>query len=70
MPGVGVKYTLRLHDGGRIAVILHNDGTREVYWFRHAHDAEPRAVINLDDDEARQLRRCARRRLRAAEDRR
>jgi TrkA domain protein len=55
MPGVGVKYTLRLHDGGRIAVILHNDGTREVYWFRHAHDAEPRAVINLDDDEARQL---------------
>src|ERR671922_2776773 len=55
MPGVGVKYTLRLHDGGRIAVILHNDGTREVYWFRHAHDDEPRAVINLDDDEARQL---------------
>ena len=30
MPGVGVKYTLRLHDGGRIAVILMNDGTREV----------------------------------------
>src|SRR5215204_5020607 len=55
MPGVGVKYTLRLHDGGRIAVILHNDGTREVYWFRHGHDDEPRAVINLDDDEARQL---------------
>src|SRR3954470_23058111 len=55
MPGVGVKYTLRLHDGGRIAVILHNDGTREVYWFRHAHDDEPRAVINLDDDESRQL---------------
>jgi TrkA domain protein len=55
MPGIGVKYTLRLHDGGRIAVILHNDGTREVYWFRHGHDDEPRAVINLDDDEARQL---------------
>jgi TrkA domain protein len=55
MPGVGVKYTLRLHGGGRIAVILHNDGTREVYWFRHVHDDEPRAVINLDDDEARQL---------------
>ena len=36
-------------------MILHNDGKREVYWFRHAHDDEPRAVINLDDDEARQL---------------
>jgi TrkA domain protein len=55
MPGIGVKYTLRLHGGGRIAVILHNDGTREVYWFRHAHDDEPRAVISLDDDEARQF---------------
>lgn len=55
LPGVGVKYTLRLHAGGRIAVILHNDGTRELYWFRHAHDDEPRAVIRLDDDEARQL---------------
>jgi TrkA domain protein len=55
MPGVGVKYTLRLDDGGRIAVILHNDGKRELYWFRHAHDDEPRAVITLDDDEARQL---------------
>ena len=55
LPGVGVKYTLRLDDGGRIAVILHNDGKRELYWFRHAHDDEPRAVITLDDDEARQL---------------
>src|SRR5215210_2802709 len=55
MPGVGVKYTLRLHDGGRVAVILHNDGTREIYWFRHAQDDEPRAVMTFDDDEARQL---------------
>jgi TrkA domain protein len=55
MPGVGVKYTLRLDGGGRIAVIQHNDGRRELYWFRHAHDDEPRAVIALDDDEARQL---------------
>jgi TrkA domain protein len=55
LPGVGVKYTLRLDAGGRIAVILHNDGRRELYWFRHVQDDEPRAVIALDDDEARQL---------------
>jgi TrkA domain protein len=36
-------------------VILHNDGKREVYWFRRADDDEPGAVITLDDDEARQL---------------
>jgi TrkA domain protein len=55
LPGVGVKYGLRLDGGGRIALIQHNDGTRELYWFNRADDEEPRAVIRLDDDEARQL---------------
>jgi TrkA domain protein len=55
LPGVGTKFTFRLDDGGRLAVILHNDGKRELYYFRHADDEEPRAVIRLDDDEARQL---------------
>ncbi|MGH3130393.1 MAG: cation:proton antiporter regulatory subunit, partial [Gaiellaceae bacterium] len=55
LPGVGVKYTLRLDGGGRLAVILHNDGKRELYWFPHADDEEPESVIALDDDEARQL---------------
>ena len=54
LPGVGMKYTLPLDGGGRITVILHNDGLREIYWFRRGDD-EPRAVIRLDDDEARQL---------------
>jgi TrkA domain protein len=55
LPGVGSKFTLRLDAGARLAVILHNDGKRELYYFRHATDEEPRAVITLDDDEARQL---------------
>ena len=36
-------------------MIQHNDGSRELYFFRHADDDEPQAVIRLDDDEARQL---------------
>jgi K+:H+ antiporter subunit KhtT len=55
LPGIGVKYGFRLAGGGRLAIILHNDGQRELYWFRHDVDEEPRAVIRLDDDEARQL---------------
>src|SRR5436190_8015282 len=55
LPGVGTKFTMRLAGGGRLALILHNDGKRELYWFRHPGDEEPRAVITLDDDEARQL---------------
>ena len=55
LPGIGSKFTLRLDAGGRLAVILHNDGKRELYYFRHAGDEEPKAVITLDDDEARRL---------------
>jgi K+:H+ antiporter subunit KhtT len=55
LPGVGVKYAFQTGEGARIAVILHTDGIREIYFFRHAGDEEPRAVIRLDDDEARQL---------------
>jgi TrkA domain protein len=55
LPGIGVKYGFRLDGGGRVSLILHNDGKRELYWFRRASDEEPSAVITLDDDEARQL---------------
>jgi TrkA domain protein len=55
LPGIGVKYTFRTATGGRLAVILHNDGQREIYFYRRADDAEPSAVIELHDDEARQL---------------
>jgi K+:H+ antiporter subunit KhtT len=55
LPGVGIKFSLRLAAGGRLSIIVHNDGKRELYWFRHQHDDEPRAVITLDDDESRQL---------------
>lgn len=55
LPGIGTKFTLGLASGGRLAVIVHNDGKRELYFFRRAGEEEPRAVIALDDDEARQL---------------
>ena len=55
LPGVGTKFTISLDGGGRLAVIQHNDGVRELYFFRHSDDDEPKAVIRLDDDEARQL---------------
>jgi TrkA domain protein len=55
LPGIGVKYGLRLDAGGRISLIQHNDGKRELYWFRRSDDEEPTAVIGFDDDEARQL---------------
>lgn len=55
LPGVGVKYGCVTAHGARLAVILHNEGLREIYYFRHPDDEEPQAVIQLEDDEARQL---------------
>jgi TrkA domain protein len=55
LPGVGVKYAFRTAQGGRVSVIMHNDGQREIYYYRRAGDEEPTAVIELHDDEARQL---------------
>jgi TrkA domain protein len=55
LPGVGVKYTFQTATGGRLSVILHNDGQREIYFYRRSGDDEPTAVIELHDDEARQL---------------
>ena len=54
LPGVGFKYAFDLAQG-RISVILHMDGQREIYYYRRSHDDEPTAVIELHDDEARQL---------------
>jgi len=55
LPGIGIKYVLRLDGGARLTLIQHNDGLREIYYFARPHDDEPRAVIRLDDDEARSL---------------
>ena len=55
LPGVGVKYSFRIGHGGRMAVIIHNDGMREIYFYARPDDEDPRTVIKLDDDEARQL---------------
>ena len=55
LPGVGTKFAFRTAHGSRVAVIQHVDGTFELYVFRHTDDDEPRAVLLLEDDEARQL---------------
>jgi len=55
LPGVGFKYAFRLAQGGRVSVILHMDGQREIYYYRRADDDEPTTVFELHDDEARQL---------------
>ena len=55
LPGVGVKWSMTTVRGSRVTVIQHNDGDREVYIHRRARDEDPAVVLELHDDEARQL---------------
>jgi TrkA domain protein len=54
LPGVGTKFSFKTAHGARVAVIQHVDGGRELYVFARG-DEEPRVVLQLEDDEARQL---------------
>jgi TrkA domain protein len=55
LPGVGVRFQFTTARGSRVTVIQHNDGEREIYVHRRARDEEPAVVLELHDDEARQL---------------
>jgi TrkA domain protein len=55
LPGVGTKYAFATGHGSRITVIQHLDGSRELYVFRRVADDEPAVVLQLDDEESRQL---------------
>jgi TrkA domain protein len=55
LPGVGTKFSFVTGHGHRAAVIQHVDGTRELYVFRRRGDDEPAAVLQLEDEEARQI---------------
>lgn len=53
LPGVGTKFTMDTHRGETVCVVVHTDGTRELYHF-HDDDEEPHRIA-LNDEEARQL---------------
>lgn len=55
LPGIGVRYSFATSRGARLAVILHTTGARELYVFPDGDHGEPQAVVQLDDEEARQL---------------
>jgi len=53
LPGVGKRVALeKLAYGGRFVIVVHNDGRREIYYFRKAEDEKP-IIFSLTDEEAR-----------------
>ena len=53
--GIGTKYEIAGSGGHRLAVVVHKDGTRELYAFESGAQTEPSAVIRLDEGEAKRV---------------
>jgi TrkA domain protein len=54
LPGIGHRYELRAVDGGRVVVVIHHSGRRDLYAFSPTGE-EPDAVVTLTDSQARTL---------------
>ncbi|OGB93984.1 MAG: hypothetical protein A3G35_14470 [candidate division NC10 bacterium RIFCSPLOWO2_12_FULL_66_18] len=54
LPGIGRKYTFTASGGERLAIVVHQTGTRELFIFPPGAE-EPCGGIAFEDDEARQI---------------
>ena len=55
LPGVGRKFQIETLTGDRLVIVIHDDGTRELYQFTRKNLDRPVAVLRLTDGEARQI---------------
>ncbi|MCT2582156.1 TrkA C-terminal domain-containing protein [Actinophytocola gossypii] len=54
LPGLGKQFEIGCDKGGRVAVVVQNNGARHLYTFEPAEDAASTA-LTLDEDQARTL---------------
>jgi TrkA domain protein len=55
LPGVGRKFTITVASGDRLVIVVHSSGKRELQYFEAGEDDEPRAALDLTDEEAREV---------------
>jgi TrkA domain protein len=54
LPGIGVRYELDAIEGGRVCIVVHHSGRRDVYVLPRG-GGDPRAALTLTDAQARTL---------------
>jgi TrkA domain protein len=54
IPGVGQRYQASFPDGGTFTIVIHNDGTRRVFW-RDDPDGDSEKLFTATERDARKL---------------
>jgi TrkA domain protein len=55
LPGIGKRYSVEMAEGGRVVIILHHHGHREIYHFQDQDEDEPSFFMQLSEEEAKQI---------------
>ncbi len=55
LPGVGRKFVVTVRSGDRLVIVIHHSGSRELHYYEKGSTDEPTAVLDLTDEEAREL---------------
>jgi TrkA domain protein len=55
LPGVGRKFTIQTRSGDEIVIVVHHSGRRQMLYYESGTGDEPAAVLDLTDEEAREL---------------